>query len=108
MSSSGSTRGSDAAQLAAAKLAVQVQRFTDDADGVLNAEHVLDDDLLVLERLVVFEEAADLPQGMPGNLSLVGVLGKRGIAHAHGDDLVVDALLVAHPHHANRACLYQG
>jgi hypothetical protein len=36
---------------------------------------------------------------------MVGVVRERGIAHADRDDLVVDALVVAHAHHANCARL---
>src|SRR6185436_3486867 len=83
--------GSDPPQLAAAELAVEIQRLADDADGVLDAQHVLDDHLLVLQCLVVFEEAADFAERVTGDLPLVGVFGERRVAHADRDDLVVDA-----------------
>src|SRR5688572_19424774 len=67
----------DLAQLAAAKLAIEIERLPDDADRVLDAEHVFDDDLLVLECLVVLEEAADFTERVAGNLFLVGVFGER-------------------------------
>src|SRR4029453_5500613 len=99
------TSESDPAQLAPPKLAVQIQRLADDADGVLDAQHFLDDHLLVLERLVVLEEAADFPQRVTRNLRFVGVFGEGWIANADGDDLVVDPFLVAHAHDADGAGL---
>ena len=60
-------------------------------------------DLLLLEDLVILEEAPDLAQHVLRQLALVGVVGERGIADADRDDLVVDALLVAHPHHPDGA-----
>ena len=62
----------------------------------------------MLERLVVLEEAPQFAQQMAGQLRLVGVIGKRRVAHADRHDLVVDALLVAHAHHADRARLDDG
>jgi hypothetical protein len=44
-------------ELAAPKLPIQFQRFPNDAERVGGAKHVLYDNLLVLERLVILEEA---------------------------------------------------
>ena len=71
-------------------------------------KQILDDDLFVLEGLVVLEETPELAQDVVGQLRLVGDVGECGIVHADGDDLVVDAFLVAHPHHADRARLDDG
>jgi hypothetical protein len=62
----------------------------------------------VLEHLVVLEEPANLAQDVRRQLRLVGEVGERRIAHADGDDLVVDSLFVAHPHHADGAGLDDG
>ena len=92
-------------QLAAAQLAIEVQRLADDADRVGHAQQILDDDLLVLEHLVVLEEPANLQEHVRRQLALVDVVRKGWIAHADGDDFVVDPLLVAHAHDADGARL---
>src|SRR6188768_3098278 len=55
-------------QLAAPQPAVQLERVADDGDGLVCSEHVLDHHLLVLERLVVLEEALQLAHQMRGQL----------------------------------------
>ena len=92
-----------AVDLAAPQLAIEVERLLEDPHAPRRAQEVLDHDLLVLERLVVLEEPPDLAQRVRGQLRVVGVVDERRIVDADGDDLVVDALLVAHPHHADRA-----
>src|SRR6478672_4653938 len=89
------------------QLAIHAEHVLDDPDRVGRAHEVLDDNLLVLERLVVLEEAPDLAQQVARELPVLGVFAEGGIFHADGDDLVVEALLVAHPHDADRPGLHQ-
>src|SRR5689334_8538981 len=94
-----------ARQFASSKLPVHFQRLANDFYRVRRPQQILHDHLLVLENLVVLEEAADLAKLMDRQLRLVGVVGERGIADADRDDLVVEPLLVPHPHDADRARL---
>ena len=59
--------------------------------------------LLVLDDLGVLEEAPHLAQDVAGPLRVIGVVCERRVAHADSDELVVEPLLVAHAHDANRA-----
>src|SRR3954468_18559215 len=95
-------------QLAAAQPPIQIQGVIDDRDRLARPEHVLDHDLLVLEHLVVFEEPAHHPQHVGRQLGLVAVIGIRRVAHADRHDLIVNPLLVTHPHHADGARVDDG
>ena len=53
-------------KLAAPQAPVEIERFADDAHRVADAEQILDDDLLVFERLVVLEESPELQQQVRG------------------------------------------
>src|SRR6187397_1368847 len=57
--------------LPAPHLPVEIERIEDDGDRLGGAEQVLDDDLLLLERLVVLEEPAQLAKHVVGKLILV-------------------------------------
>src|SRR5438034_180784 len=91
--------------LTAAKLTIQLERLADNPDGVGRPEQILDDHLFVLQRFVVFEEAADLAHLVRGELRFVRVVGKGRVLDADGDDLVVEPFLVAHSHDADPAPL---
>src|SRR5262249_45124326 len=92
-----------ASQLSAAQPPVQLQRVTDDRERFVSAKQVLDDDLLVLQHFVILEEAAELPEYVFRQIRSAAIVGEPGIADADRYDLVVDALLVAHSHHADGA-----
>ena len=56
---------------AAPQPAVHVERLLENLHGVFGAHEILDDHLLVLERLVVLEEAADLAQRVRRQLPVI-------------------------------------
>ena len=51
-------------QFAAPEPSIQFQSFRDDCQSVRRPEHVLHDDLLLLQGLVVFEETPNLPENV--------------------------------------------
>ena len=58
---------------------------------------------LFLERLVVLEKAADDREPVLRQLVHVVVGVVLGIVHGHGDDFIVELVLVHHGHQADRA-----
>src|SRR5690606_18957426 len=114
-SSSASRRGADrapgtpsdraGAELAAAEPPVQFERLANDHERLGRPEEVLDLDGLVLESLVVLEKALDLALRVGRELDAIPVVGERGVAHVHGEDLVVDAFVVPHAHEPDRSRL---
>src|SRR4051794_20763011 len=68
--------------LATAQLSIEFQRVSNDRPRSLWAKQALDDDLLVLERLVVLEEPPQLDEQVRGQLRFVRVAGKRRVVHA--------------------------
>ena len=64
--------------------------------------------LLVLQRLVVLEEALELPHPVGGHLGDVGDVGVLGVVGGDGDELVVLPLVVPHAHHADDLGLHDG
>src|SRR5580700_8068014 len=72
---------------------VEANRVPDDLFGLGPTPDPVDVHYLVLEHLVVEEEALDLPEAVGRQLGHVPVVGVLGIVHVDRDDLVVGALL---------------
>src|SRR5512137_938221 len=64
--------------------------------------------LLVLEGLVVLEEALELAHPVGGHLRDVGDVRVLRVVGGDGDQLVVLSLVVPHPHHADDLGLHDG
>ena len=52
-----------------AQLSILLERLRDDRDRLAWSEQIFDDDLFVLERLVILEKPAYLPQDVAGQQS---------------------------------------
>jgi hypothetical protein len=60
-----------ASQFSAPEPSIQLQGLGDNGDRVRRSEQILNDDLFVFERFVVFEEAPHLTEHVTGQLVLV-------------------------------------
>jgi hypothetical protein len=74
----------------------------------VRAEHLFDDNLLVLESLVILKKPLNLTKHVRRQLALVGVIGKGRIVDTDRHDLVVDPLLVPHAHDADSPRIDEG
>lgn len=78
---------------------VQTDGVLDDLVGLLPALELQHLHLLVLQLLVVLEEAVDLVEQVLGEFADVGVVRDGHVVLGDGDDLVVLLALVDHAHH---------
>ena len=82
---------------------VEAHRVPDHVKRLFPIQELVHDDRLVLERLVVLEEAAELRDPVRRQLADRGVVDVLRIVGVDGEDLVVLLALIAHLHDADRA-----
>src|SRR5690606_13720863 len=70
-------------------------------EGVLGPTEMIDPHDLVLQDLVVLEEALDLRRRVARQLLDVAALRERRVVQMDGDDLVVDQAVLLHAHDAD-------
>jgi len=81
--------------------AIGGERVADHAQRVGNAERLVDDHVFAFEHLVILEEPHHLADNVLRQIAEVLVVGERRVADAHGEQLVVDSLVVPPLHDAD-------